>query len=178
MRIPLSKLKAILLYFSDNTDQRYLGKVKMMKLLYYLDFTHFKKYGMPVTGDTYKNLEHGPIPSTIKNLVDAVESEPENALLSDVITIETARGQNIHRVVGKRHFTVEDAKLFSDSELDIIKEISRRFKSVNTETIEAQSHNEAPWKLTKLLDTIPYELATKDPDSEISKEELYLLSQI
>ena len=55
MKIPMPKLKAILLYFGTYTDNRFLGKVKLMKLFYFLDFMHVKKYGTPVTYDTYVN---------------------------------------------------------------------------------------------------------------------------
>ncbi|NCN39598.1 MAG: SocA family protein, partial [Candidatus Aenigmarchaeota archaeon] len=70
MKIPTAKLKAILLYFCNYTDTTFLGKTKLMKLFYFADFTHLKQFGSPITYDTYVKLEHGPIPSTIKSLVD------------------------------------------------------------------------------------------------------------
>ena len=57
--ITLDKIKSIKIYFAKNTNSQYLGKVKLMKLFYFLDFTHVKDYGIPVTYDTYYKLETG-----------------------------------------------------------------------------------------------------------------------
>ena len=80
MVIPLTKIKAILLYFSNNTNIRYLGKIKLMKLFYFLDFMHVKEYGIPVTFDTYYHLEKGPIPTFIMNLVDEASEDGKSTL--------------------------------------------------------------------------------------------------
>lgn len=173
---PLAKIKALVLYFSSHTSTRNLGKVKLMKLFYFADFTHIRRYGLPITGDLYRNLEHGPIPSTIKLLVDSVEDEPSSAILGDIIKVDVKEGQRIHRIVSKREYTAEDEKLFSASELEVLKEISTKFKDTSTSAIEEMSHEEAPWKLTSELQYIPYELALKNADSNISAEELRLLS--
>ena len=87
MMIPIKKLKAVILFFGTHTDTKFLGKVKLMKLFYFLDFMHVKNYGSPVTYDNYINLEHGPIPSAIKNLVDTATDDVDNSLLADTISI-------------------------------------------------------------------------------------------
>ncbi len=174
MNIPVAKLKAILLYFGNCTDIRFLGKVKLMKLFYFLDFMHVKKYGVPVTYDTYVNLEHGPIPSAIKNLVDTASDDIDNSILADTISFETPEGTRMCRVIPNRKFTERDAKLFSDSEIDILETVCKRFNTTNTQTIEDISHNEAPWRETTLLETIPYTLAAEDKDCLVSKEDIEL----
>jgi hypothetical protein len=68
---PIPKLKAMIRYFATYTDPRSLGKKKLMKLFYFADFEHVKKYASPITFDNYVHLEHGPVPSTILNLVNA-----------------------------------------------------------------------------------------------------------
>ena len=91
MKIHFNKLKLILLYFSNNCE--YLGKIKLMKLFYFLDFMHVKKYGTPITFDNYINLEKGPIPSTIFNIVTEAAEDPEFSQLADVVHFETQKGQ-------------------------------------------------------------------------------------
>ena len=178
MNIPLPKLKAILLYFSNNTDRKFLGKVKLMKLFYFLDFTHLKQYGSPVTYDTYINLEHGPIPSFIKNLVDSASDDVDHSLLSDTIYFETPNGTSMFRVLPKRDFTKKDRNYFSDTEFEILQKVCARFGDKNTQYVEEASHGEAPWTQTKLLQQIPYSLAANDADCLVSREEIELLLQI
>jgi uncharacterized phage-associated protein len=174
MNIPIKKLKAILLYFANKTDVKYLGKVKLMKLIYFLDFTHVKTYGIPVTYDTYVNLEHGPIPSFIKNLVDNAADDIDNSVLSDTILFERPEGTRMFRFLPKREFTDRDKKYFTDSELDVLKTVCVKYGDKNTQYLEDASHNEAPWKNTTFLQQIPYELAAEDPDCQVSKEEIEL----
>ncbi len=178
MNIPLPKLKAILLYFGNNTATKFLGKVKLMKLFYFLDFMHLKTYGRPITFDAYVNMEHGPIPSNIKNLVDTSTDDIDHSVLSDTITCEWPEGTKMCRIIPRREFTEKDSKLFSESELDILQKVCQRFGDKNTQYIEEASHAEAPWKETKFLEQIPYTLAAKDGDSQVSEEEIELLMDI
>ena len=178
MNISLPKLKAIILYFCHNTDRRFLGKTKLMKLFYFLDFIHLKKYGTPVTYDKYVHLEHGPIPSVIKNLVDSVANDIDNALLADTLAIEQSDGLEIQRIIPRRSFTTKDEKYFSPTEFETLKRVCGEFGDKNTKFIEDASHKEAPWLKTNLLEEIPYSLAAEDSDCEMTKEELELLDVI
>lgn len=178
MNIPIPKLKAIILYFGTHTNNKFLGKVKLMKLFYFLDFMHVKKYGTPITYDTYIHLEHGPIPSAIKNLVDSASDDVENASLADTISFETPTGTNMQRVIPARDFIEKDKKYFSPTELEVLEQICSRFGEKNTKYTEEASHNEAPWKETKFLEQIPYTLAAKDGDCVSSEEEIALSMKI
>lgn len=178
MNIPLPKLKAILLYFCNYTEPRFLGKVKLMKLFYFLDFMHLKEYGSPVTFDTYINLDKGPIPSTIKNLVDDVADDLDSAELSDTIRIEKPKNFHMFRVLPTRKFTNADSKYFSETELEILKRVCEKFGNKPTSSIIDASHKEASWKQTRFLDTIPYTLAAQDPDSKADKEDIELLLKL
>lgn len=178
MKISLPKLKAIILYFYTYTDPRFLGKVKLMKLFYFLDFMHVKNYGAPVTYDTYVNLEHGPIPSAIKNLIDSADDDIDNSVLADALKIVRSEGEDIHRVECLRKFTDGDEKCLSENELKILKKVCLRFGESNTKTIEDAAHKEAPWAKTKFLDTIPYALAIEDKDCLVNAETIKLLSEI
>lgn len=178
VNIPLPKLKAIVLYFSTNTDTKFLGKVKLMKLIYFLDFTHLKKYGSPITYDTYYNLQHGPIPSSIKNLIDDAAEDIDTSVLADTIRFERPSGTRMYRILPTRKLSETDIKYFSKTELDILKQVCLRFADKNTQYIVNASHKEAPWRETEFRDKIPYELAAEDEDAVVDKEEIKLLLEI
>lgn len=178
MKIPLPKLKALIRYFGTYTDGRFLGITKLMKLMYFVDFLHVKKYGSPITYDTYVNLEHGPIPSTIMNLVNTAASDPDQSMLADTLSIERLNGVEMKRIVCTHEFDSNDERLFSSTELKILKEVVKRFGDKNTKFIEEASHKDTPWKTTKLLEEIPYALATEDPDTQVDKEDVELLLKI
>jgi uncharacterized phage-associated protein len=172
MKIPIQKLKAMILYFATFTDSRLLGKVKLMKLFYFTDFGHVKKYASPITFDNYVHLEHGPIPSAILNLVDAVETDINDSILGDVLSIESKEGSNMKRIVASRRFVEKDKEFFAPNELAVMEEICSRFKDTTGKNIEDISHQETAWKTTKTLENIPYTLAIGDPDCLVDEEDI------
>lgn len=179
MKIQLEKIKAMILYFAQYTDPRFLGKTKLMKLFYFADFGYVKKHGIPMTFDNYINMEHGPVPSTIYNLISTSFSDPEESFLSDIIEFKNANGiSGMHKIIARKKFTDEMRKMFSISELQVLGEVSQRFYDSNKKMIEDASHKEYPWSSTKQLEEISYALATKDEDSETTEEEVLLALKI
>jgi len=57
-----------------------------------------------VTYDTYFNLEHGPIPTSIKNLIDTAADDIDSSVLSDTIIFEKPRGTVMCRILPVRKF--------------------------------------------------------------------------
>jgi uncharacterized phage-associated protein len=172
MNIPIQKLKAMILYFATFTDPRLLGKKKLMKLFYFTDFGHVKKYASPITYDNYIHLEHGPIPSAILNLVNTVETDIDDSILGDVMSIESKDGSNMKRIVTSRKFNDKDAEYFTPSELEVMKEIADRFRDSTGKYIEDASHRETAWRTTQKLEEISYTLATGDPDCLVTQEDI------
>ena len=178
MQIPLTKLKAVMLYLANNTNPRHAGKTKFMKLFYFLDFLHVKKYASPITGDQYYNLDKGPIPTVILNMVNELSSDPESSEIADSIAIEKPTNSLMQKIVPIRKFTNDDKKLFSKSEMDTLQEVVRRFKDTDTNSIVKMSHKEAPWKDTNYRDPIPYSLAGRDSDCLYSEKDLEILNSL
>jgi len=178
MNIPIPKLKAVLRYFGTYTDARFLGKVKLMKLLYFLDFMHVKKYGCPVTWDRYINLEHGPIPTTILNLVNEAIDDVDNSILSDAVYFQRSENTDMCRMIPVRKFNEADEEYFRPSELKVLEHVCKRFGDKNTKYIEDASHKEAPWTETVLMEEIPYSMAVKDNDCAVSREEIDFFQNI
>lgn len=172
MKISQAKVKRMILYFADHTDPNLLGKTKLMKLFYFTDFRHVKKYLTPITNDTYVNLEHGPVPSAIMNLVEAVENDTGDSVLGDTISVIERDGSNMKKVKARRHFTEKDAEYFTKSEISVMQEVCEIFKESTGKQIEDASHNESAWLKTSLGEFIPYELGAQDNDSFVKKEDI------
>lgn len=172
MGLSTNKLKAAILYFANHTSRRYLGKVKLMKLLYFLDFTHVKRYGVPVLNDEYYHLQMGPIPTVTMNLIEELVSDPDNSRLSDAIDIELPPNSRMQRIVPLREFTDEDSNIFTKSELNVLKEVASEFKNSQTDELIEKSHQESPWEMTFQTEKIGYELAGYDKDTNFTPEEI------
>lgn len=58
-----NRLINAVVFFARNT--RYCGKIKLFKLLYLMDFEHFRKTGKSVTGSEYSAWKFGPVPDAL-----------------------------------------------------------------------------------------------------------------
>ncbi len=67
------KLINVIVYFGRNT--RFCGKTKLFKLLYLLDFQHFRATGRSVTGLDYRAWELGPVPFPLVQEWDAFKPD-------------------------------------------------------------------------------------------------------
>jgi uncharacterized phage-associated protein len=83
------KLINAIIFFANNT--KHLGKIKLFKLLYLLDFEHFRQTGRSVTGLDYRAWKFGPVPIDLYQEWD----EPEQDL-ADAISIQPEPEQVIH----------------------------------------------------------------------------------
>src|ERR1041384_212988 len=60
------KFRELVLYIADRCqDDPRFGATKLNKILFYADFLHYGESGTPLTGATYRKLEHGPAPKQL-----------------------------------------------------------------------------------------------------------------
>jgi uncharacterized phage-associated protein len=156
------KLINAVVYFASNT--RHCGKVKLFKLLYLLDFTHFRETGRSVTGLDYRAWKMGPVPLELMQEWEELESDMAYAI--DIVpekVIDFIR----ELVVPKVAF---DDSLFSRRELRLMHDLSTQFVDELTKPLIGFTHEDrGPWD--KIWDggkgnneRIPYALAVPDSD--------------
>ena len=146
------KLQQVILYFLERINNVHLGRTKLMKLLYFVDFDHYENYGRSVTGASYRKLPHGPYPKDAEKIL----SEMTRAgLLREVKAAHG--GYTQHRLI-TLNAKFEPSKL-SGEELQTLERVATRWADASAAQIEAATHNEAPWTATRDGKTIDYEMA-------------------
>ncbi|GBE05391.1 MAG TPA: DUF4065 domain-containing protein [Nitrospirae bacterium] len=173
----IDKLIHSVIFFVNQTAPDRLGKVKLMKLLYYSDFWHMRDYGRPIIGDTYCKLENGPVPFFTLNLISEAETcvndQPDEEDLADTNTyvqkLKEAIGISLENYYGKKKLKFNpriefDSKIFSKSDLTIMKKVADEFYHDNGKEISEKTHKERGWELSELFGSIDYRYAL-DPDS-------------
>jgi uncharacterized phage-associated protein len=158
------KLCQAIVFFAQNT--RKLGKTKLFKLLYFLDFEHFKLRGRSVTGSEYFAWPRGPVP---KALFEEFENPGEDLLhCVQFSKIATQRG-GMNKVTSKTKF---DSRVFSRRELAIMKSLAERYLDSTADEMIEQTHLEnRPWHQIYEVSgrrqaEIPYELALNRQEVE------------
>jgi len=111
------KYKNVVLFFAKRVRNGTLGKLKMMKLLYFLDFDFFEKYGKSVTGDSYLRFENGPVPQNAEKILKMMIDKEIK-----ITKIKIANGYNDKQLIeANQDF---DINVFTKEELVMLEEIA------------------------------------------------------
>ena len=162
------KLINAIIYFAKNT--RFLGKTKLCKLLYFLDFEHFKETGRAVTGMDYFAWKMGPVPVKLYEEVDM--PEPDMAERVGFVEKLTRRGPML---VVKPIAEFDDSH-FTKRELRIMKSLAEEFGDTQADDMIETTHLEnQPWhkiyvEQGQRQGHIPYELALRKQEAEAMQD--------
>jgi len=164
------KLCQAVLYFAHNT--RKLGKTKLFKLLYFLDFEHYKLTGRSVTGTSYNAWPKGPVPESLFKEFDNL-----NADLAQCVQIHekrTLRGSVFKNVVPMARFSPQ---VFSKRELTLLECLATEYRDADSDDMVEATHLEnRPWHEIyevqgKRQQQIPYDLALARGDAELMRRQ-------
>jgi uncharacterized phage-associated protein len=133
------KLINAIIYFARNT--KYCGKTKLLKLLYFLDFSHFKQTGKAVTGLDYYAWEMGPVPKDLfEELSGNMKPDMKNAIK------KLSPEEEFQQVIPKKKF---NADYFSTKEVACLEKVSFVFKEAKADTMVESTHlKNEPWDRT------------------------------
>lgn len=151
-KINQKKYKNAVLFFAKKIQNGTLGKLKMMKLLYFLDFDFFEKNGRSITGDEYLRFENGPVPRMGEKILKEM-----NGKEIKITKRKVAEGYNDQQHI--EALAEFDVNVFEKEELLMLEEIASKWEKFTGTEMKNASHGEAPWIATKPDDIIDYNLA-------------------
>ncbi len=132
------KLINAIIYFATHT--RYCGKTKLLKLLYFLDFKHFKQTGKSVTGLEYFAWEMGPVP---RELFEELSGNMEPGLKGSINELPK---EGFQQIAPKKRF---DDQYFSKNEMKLLEDLSFIFKDAKADEMVESTHlRKEPWDIT------------------------------
>jgi len=133
------KLIQAIIYFAQNT--KFCGKVKLFKLLYFLDFEHYKTSGRSVTGLIYSAWKMGPVPTALTEELDC--PEPDLAEAVEISDIPTYRGSRMLSLKPTKEFSPE---FFTKREMKLLERLSSEYFDTKSEDMTEATHLEnMPW---------------------------------
>lgn len=166
------KLLNAILFFAKNT--KFANTTKISKLLFFLDFTHFKQTGYPSIGLTYFAFKNGPVPKSFwlefKECKVPQDFKKKLALIPKKDDLDPR-----YKEIEFKAKESADLSVFTPREQEILQNLACMFRDVKAWEISEISHlKNQPWDVTYRSKgenaPIDYLLAL-DNESEISKEE-------
>lgn len=151
-KINEKKYKNLILFFAGKIKNGTLGKLKIMKLLYFLDFDFFEKHGKSISGDEYLRFDNGPVPRMAEKILKEMNGKD---IKITKIKISTGYNDQQH-IDALKDFDID---LFSKEELLMMEETANKWEKFSGGEMKTASHGEAPWIATKPNNVIDYNLA-------------------
>jgi len=146
MELNLDKVVAAINYIAQQVSDLY--KVKLMKLLWYSDALHFKRYGRSITGLAYCALPMGAVPEG-----------HEQIMMLEGVSYEVLLYENVaYKFLPTPGF---EFQCLTDDELQVIDKIISEFGTLSTSQIVEKMHDEEAYKCTDSRCIIPYSFAAR-----------------
>jgi len=160
------KYKNAILYFAEYLTPYQLGKTKLAKLLYYLDFISYRDRKEKVTGALYYKQEYGPLAQDLTEMIADLVVEEKLEVSREVVEGTGKQKDKFHAL------TKPNERVFDMYEQELLRKLANTYAEVPTDTIVAKSHLEAPWVEAKNGAALNYELAfdIEDFNLEIEQE--------
>ena len=138
-RIPnLVKFTEMVVYFAKETQP---WKTKLNKLLFYADFSHFRKTGLSISGSRYRAINRGPVPNNFNSIFEYLASREQVDISYKTISNDVV-GEQFRPHPNKRF----DETVFTGAELSTLQEIVAKFGDTATNAIIEISHQEEAWE--------------------------------
>lgn len=144
--IDVQLIKDLIYYISKKCNNLY--KVKLMKLLWYIDNLYYNQYGKAMTGLVYTHQKMGALP--IGN---------EEIMKFNCIKVEEIINENSDDVLVGYHIKPNEDYEFKGLKKDqkkIVDEVLKKFENYTTKNIVEYMHEEKAYKDTKYNEIIDY----------------------
>lgn len=146
----LDKTMNVILYILHKIGE--ISKTKLIKLIFFADFEHLKKYNRPITWDKYYRLDGGPVPSYLLDLINiaigrkgiTVSKRDKECFLNAVKITKRAFGRNEGAFLSP--LRKPDIDEISESDIEIIDYILRKYGHFNARELSVKSHEHIAYK--------------------------------
>ena len=144
--LDVDKIEAAISYIAESVTSLY--KVKLMKMLWYVDVLAYKTNGKAITGMVYRHSDMGALPVghyALMNLEKLNVREEESVNYDSMIHVYPTPGMNY--------------SVLSKKEKSVIDRVIDKFKDYKTKDIVKYMHEETAYKQTSSGEIIPFSLA-------------------
>ncbi|MDD4874478.1 MAG: Panacea domain-containing protein [Dehalococcoidales bacterium] len=137
-KVNYEKCTQTLNFFANKAGGR-INKMKALKLVFFADRYHIRKFGRLLTNDNYVAMEHGPVPSKTKDIAES------NDYLDDIIKkysqgfVDSA---NNRALCSKNEV---DESVFSESDLEALNFAWDTFGNFDQFELRDITHNYPEW---------------------------------
>jgi len=127
--IDFKKKVQIIDFFAKQVPRKEIGKIDVLKAVFFADRYHILKYGRSVSEDTYYAMKHGPVASAIKNICNLDSERLSKEEIAYVKQFLDVKRNSVHSVSNREY----DAKFFSETDIEALNKALELFLRLKKE---------------------------------------------
>lgn len=158
----LAKLEEMTHYIiSKCGNKKTFGKTVLFKLLYFSDFNHYKNNFEAISNENYKKLEFGPAPEHFNLVIEKLSKEGKINYTERKYKAESWSFKSM---------VEPNLNLLTEKEIRTIDKVIEKVGHLTATQISNLSHEDNPYKASKLNDIINYGLVfyrSKDTERQV-----------
>lgn len=116
-----------------------ITKLDVLKLIFFADRYHLRKYGRPITNDQYWAMRFGPVASAVKEMAELDSLSGTERHYAERVFEKTNPDHILHSI------RPVDEDVFSDSDLEALQYVWSRFGSKRMNLVNV-THKYPEWK--------------------------------
>ena len=155
----IEKVANAIIFFVEKNIEHF-GKTKLMKLMYFADKEHLEKFGRVMFYDNYRKLPRGPVATFTYNIIsstDANDGDDFKSYIDNFSDFVEIQKKDINQKNSATRFNPKnsfDNTFFSKSEIEILENIAKKYKTYTKEQISEESHSLKEYINTDMNDFI------------------------
>ena len=134
-------IRLIIYILSKCYNKPHVGKTVLCSILYFIDFSYYKKYGTSLTKETYIKSKKGIKP---KHFIEVTQD------LIDKNKLFLRKEPYYNRTIHRYYLTIIPQAKFSEKELEIINLNINKLINHNASSIAKYIRNDAPFSIADL----------------------------
>jgi uncharacterized phage-associated protein len=118
-----------------------INKMKAIKLIYFADRLHLRKYGRPIVGDEYWAMQRGPVGSITKNIAElSILPLDAHKYARKFLKVADEKKQTYSSIQST------DADVFSQTDLECLEAAYAVFSGYDQYELAEKTHDMPDWK--------------------------------
>lgn len=133
-------------YFARKKDGK-INKMKAIKLIYFADRYHLRKYGRPVVGDIYWAMKLGPVASTVLDIASLQKNISDECLNYALSYLGHPRGDEKGQTMTSKKEV--DLQEFSQTDIEALEIAYKEFGDKDQFELAEITHDYPEWEKYK-----------------------------
>jgi hypothetical protein len=148
------RLRELILHLSLRcADWQGFDVFLLERMLFQADFLHFRRYGFPITGQTYRRGIRSPAPRILSRLLRGLSATGG----LEILELPLGDGLHVRRV--PRAYREPDLRLFDGQEIAVVEQVIRHYRERWSAGSDEADLLAMPWEAAGPREEIPYALA-------------------